>query len=192
MDSMGVSMSEIQRYEFSNGNFGFADRIASESGRYVAYTDLLTLEECKCWYQRQYWMALTVNIVVVLVCAVLAALLVQEKAARGPVAVPMGIGEKAELLKEVHAAKVAKDQAQADLKKARADYVASQAFFATRAKELEGKIAKDIQSLESPAARWQDIDRLNREQAQRMSTRQGFVLEAKRVLGVEHVQIVDR
>lgn len=178
-------MSEIQRYEFSNGNFGFADRISSESGRYVTYTDLL-------WYRRlavvsAIW-AIVISVVFWFVCS----WLVYEKSSHGPVAVPMGAGEKAELLKEVHAAKMAKEQAQADLKKARADYVASQAFFANRAKELEGKIAKDIQSLESQTARGREIDGLKKEQAQRMSTQQGVVLEAKRVLGVEHVQIIDR
>lgn len=176
-------MSEIQRYEFSNGNFGFADRIASESGRYVTYTDLL-------WYKRKWLEQIVLTTILSVFCAVLSAWMVHEKASHGPVAVPMGAGEKAELLKEVPAAKVAKDQAQADRKTARADYAASQAFFANRAKELDGKIATDIQSLESPAARVQEMDRLNHEREQRMSTRQGLVLEAKRVLGV-NVKVIE-
>lgn len=175
-------MNEIQRYGLvvKGGTTWLEKR---SDGEWCHYNHLR-------WCQRQYWMAVFINIVVVLACAVLAALLVHEKASHGPVAVPMGAGEKAELLKEVHAAKVAKDQAQADLKTARADYAASQAFFANRAKELEGKIAKDIQSLESPAARVQEMDRLNHEREQRMSTRQGLVLEAKRVLGV-NVKVIE-
>lgn len=174
-------MSEIQRYEFSNGNFGFADRIASESGRYVAYTDLLTLEECKCWYQRQYWMALIINIVVALACAVLAALLVYEKSSHVPVAVPMGAGEKASLLRDVQ-----------DMQKARDDYKAMALNYKAQIKALTAKVDGHVAQLDALQARGKELDTLNREQAQRMSTNQGVVLEAKRVLGVKHVQIVER
>lgn len=176
-------MSEIQRFEFSNGNFGFTDRIASDSGRYVTYADLL-------WYRRKWFEQIVLTTILAVGCALLSTLLVYEKASHGPVVMPMGAGEKAELLQEVHAAKVAKEQAQADLRKARADYAASQAFFANRAKELEGKIAKDVQSLESPQARVAKINEISQDMAKSLSTHQGVVLEAKRVLGVK-VQVME-
>jgi len=47
-----------------------------------------------------------------------------------------------------------------------------------------------VSQLEALQARGQEIDRLNKEQAQRMSTHQGVVMEAKRVLGV-NVQVIE-
>ena len=40
------------------------------------------------WYQRQYWMSLIINVVVVLACGTLVALLVTWKASYGPAPVP--------------------------------------------------------------------------------------------------------
>lgn len=72
----------IQRYEtiqYPDGaNPAFAP---SRTGPFCLYADL-------AWYRRQYWMALTINIVVVLACGILAALLVHEKASHGPAQVP--------------------------------------------------------------------------------------------------------
>lgn len=79
-------MSEIQRYKPMTAE-GF-----------LHYTDLL-------WYQRQYRMALVINIVVVLVCAVLAGYLVYHKHDPQPVAKVSAeeTVKKAELLNDLKA-----------------------------------------------------------------------------------------
>ncbi len=77
-------MSEIQRYEpFTvDGTRHFPTEMCpSRYGRFVSYTDCL-------WYKRQYMMSLIINIAVILVCAVLAAVLVTEKSSHGPAPVP--------------------------------------------------------------------------------------------------------
>lgn len=74
-------MSEIQRYRIPNQEYGFTKSIADPNGYWCLASDLL-------WYQRQYRMAMTLNIVVVLVCGILAALLVTEKSSHGPAPVP--------------------------------------------------------------------------------------------------------
>jgi len=50
----------------------------------------------------------------------------------------------------------------------------------------DGRVAQ----LVALQARGQELDRINKEQAQRMSTHQGVVLEAKRVLGV-NVKVIE-
>lgn len=172
-------MSEIQRYEFSNGNLGFAERIAANYGRYVTYTDLL-------WYKRQYWMALIINIVVVLACAVLAALLVHEKSSHGPVAVPMGAGEKASLLMGMQDMQADKEKAE----KQRDDLIKLNLNYKAQIKALNAKADGHVAQLVALQARGQEMDRMNKERAQRMSTHEGLVLEAKRVLGV-NVKVVE-
>lgn len=169
-------MSEIQRYEFSDGNFGFAQRIASGNGRYVTYANLL-------WYQRQYYMAVAM---LVLVCALFSALLVYEKAARGPVVVPMGAGEKASILRDVQAMQADKERAE----RQRDDLIKLTSNYKAQIKVLTAKADGHVSQLEALQARGQEIDRLNKEQAQRMSTHQGVVMEAKRVLGV-NVQVIE-
>lgn len=165
-------MSEIQRYGVQrSGVFTY-----QTDGLYCHYTDLL-------WYQRQYWMSLIINVIVVLVCGVLAALLVQEKAARGPVEVPIGAAEKMGLLHEMEV-----------MKKSRDDYKALALNYKAQIKALTVKVDGHVAQLEALQARRQELDRLNKEQAQRMSTTQGVVLEAKRVLGplgVQHVRVVE-
>jgi len=126
-------------------------------------------------------MALIINIVVVLACGVLAALLVHEKAARSPVEVPIGAAEKMGLLNEMDA-----------MKKSRDDYKTMALNYKAQIKVLNAKVDGHFSQLEALQARGQELDRLNKEQATRMSTNQGVVLEAKRILGVSHVNIVER
>lgn len=73
-------MSEIQRYSVIRAQNGEVLSFGNDiRGGFCRYTDLL-------WYQRQYRMALAINIVVVLVCAVLAGYLVYHKHDPQPVA----------------------------------------------------------------------------------------------------------
>ncbi len=69
-------MSEIQRFDplrfHEHGIYIESEMYPCQDGSYTRYTDLL-------WYQRQYRMALGINIVVVLVCVVLAGYLVYHK-----------------------------------------------------------------------------------------------------------------
>lgn len=46
--------------------------------------EVAQLRNDRLWYRRQYLMSLTINVVVVLACGILAALLVHEKASHGP------------------------------------------------------------------------------------------------------------
>ena len=71
-------MSEIQRLDPVQ-RYGTVIMVPSHDGDYCYLTDLL-------WYQRQYRMALAINIVVVLVCVVLAGYLVYHKHDPQPVA----------------------------------------------------------------------------------------------------------
>lgn len=169
-------MSEIERYEpervIEVGTHAVTAMSPHERGAWVRYADLL-------WYQRQYWMSLIINVVVVLVCGVLAALLVQEKAARSPAEVPIGAGEKLGLLHEMEA-----------MKKSRDDYKAMALNYKAQIKVLNARVDGHVDQLEALQARGLELDRLSREQAQRMSTNQGVVMEAKRVLGV-NVRMVE-
>jgi hypothetical protein len=131
-------------------------------------------------------MALVFNIVVVLVCALLSTLLVYEKAARGPVVVPMGAGEKASILRDVQAMQADKERAE----RQRDDLIKLTSNYKAQIKVLTAKADGHVSQLEALQARGQEIDRLNKEQAQRMSTHQGVVMEAKRVLGV-NVQVIE-
>lgn len=66
-------MSEIQRYSVIRAQNGEVLSFGNDvRGGFCRYADLL-------WYQRQYRMALAINIVVVLVCAVLAGYLAYHK-----------------------------------------------------------------------------------------------------------------
>lgn len=65
-----------------NGSYWVDETSGSEDA------EIAQLRNDLLWYRRQYWMALTINIVVVLACGVLAALLVHEKASHGPTPVP--------------------------------------------------------------------------------------------------------
>ncbi len=174
-------MREIQRYIITTSPGGLCMAEPSDAGSWCSYSHVE-------FYKRQYWMAVFINIVVVLACAVLAALLVHEKASHGPVAVPMGAGEKASLLMGMQDMQADKERAE----KQRDDLIKLTSNYKAQIKALNAKEDGHVAQLAALQARGQEMDRLNKEQAQRMSTRQGFVLEAKRVLGVEHVQIVDR
>ena len=169
---MGVSMSEIQRFDIRGESWGIVER-TDGLGAFCWYDEA-------AWYKRQYWMALLINVVVILVCAVLAALLVHEKASRGPVVVPMGAGEKASILRDVQA-----------MQKSRDDYKVLALNYKAQIKMLNTKVDGHVSQLEALQARGQELSQLNKEQAQRMSTHQGVRLEAKRVLGVKHVQVVE-
>lgn len=73
-------MSEIQRYGLViRGGTTWLE--ARPDGEWCYYNHIQ-------WYQRQYRMAMTVNIAVALVCGILAALLVTEKSSHGPAPVP--------------------------------------------------------------------------------------------------------
>lgn len=168
-------MSEIQRYETiqypAGANPAF---MPSRTGEFCHYADLL-------WYRRQYLMALIINGVVILACGVLAALLVTEKASRGPVQVPIGAAEKSGLIQEMQA-----------MQKSRDDYKSMALNYKAQIKVLNAKVDGHLTQLEALQERGRELDKINKDQAVRMSTHQGVVLEAKRVLGVSHVNIVDR
>lgn len=169
-------MSEIRRFsvvQFESGQL--ASFGPDRGGPFCYYVDLL-------WYQRQYWMSMVVNaVLVVAACGILATLLVYEKAARGPVQVPIGAAEKMGLLHEMEA-----------IKKSRDDYKALALNYKAQINVLNSRVDGHVSQLAALQARGKELDRPNKEQAQRMSTHQGVVLEAKRVLGVPNVQIVER
>lgn len=167
-------MREIQRYIITTSPGGLCMAEPSDAGSWCSYSHVE-------FYKRQYWMAVFINIVVVLACAVLAALLVTEKAARSPVEVPIGAGEKMGLLHEMEA-----------MKKSRDDYKALALNYKAQINVLNSRVDGHVSQLAALQARGKELDRPNKEQAQRMSTHQGVVLEAKRVLGVPNVQIVER
>lgn len=161
-------MKGIQRFEVEWYRGGPLGPVVApqERGQFCRYTDLL-------WYQRQYWMALIINIIVVIACAVLAALLVHEKAAHSPVETQVGASEKAEHARALEA-----------IQKERDDYKAIALNYKAQIKTLTAKVASHVEQLEALQARGQELDRLNKDAAARMSTQQGVVLEAKRILGV--------
>lgn len=165
-------MIEIQRFDIRGDQWGLVER-QDGLGAFCYYDDA-------AWYRRQYVMTLLINVVVILACAVLASLLVHEKAARGPVVVPMGAGEKASILRDVQA-----------MQKSRDDYKVLALNYKAQIKMLNTKVDGHVSQLEALQARGQELSQLNKEQAQRMSTHQGVRLEAKRVLGVKHVQVVE-
>ena len=73
-------MSEIPRYELTRTETGFINgSIRNQNGEYCLYNDLL----CE---RRQRRMAYVINVIVVLICAVLAGYLVYHKHAPQPVA----------------------------------------------------------------------------------------------------------
>lgn len=75
-------MSEIQRYSTVRNISGEVVSFGPyDKGDFCRYADLR-------WYKRQYMMSLIINIVVVLVCGILAALIATEKASHGPAPVP--------------------------------------------------------------------------------------------------------
>ncbi len=177
-------MSEIQRYSlqmYGNEKKHMGLFQEAPDGELCEYADLLQ-------YKRQARVSLVASILLAAVCGLLAALLVHEKAARGPVQVPIGAAEKAALLAEG----AAKDKIINDLK-------AQKSFHEAQIRHLNDAISNkqaqiDIVSprIDSALNIGEKVSRINKEQAQRMSTHQGVVLEAKRVLGVNNVQIVER
>lgn len=175
-------MSEIQRYDgyrWQDGRIqSRIDLHENVNGRYALYADLL-------WYKDRYslskWFNALAMIALVVAGGVIAALLVTEKAARGPVEVPIGAAEKSGLIQEMQA-----------MQKSRDDYKAMALHYKAQIKVLNTKVDGHVSQLDALQARGQELDRLNKEQAARMSTHQGVVMEAKRVLGVANVQIVER
>lgn len=163
-------MSAIQRFEPRIETANIQPYMnPCKCGDYCRYTDLL-------WYKRQYWMAV---VMLVVTCAVFSTVLLYDKAARGPVVVPTGGGEKADLREEV----ALKEKVIKDLKDANASYKAQ----IRHLNERMTNVGKKIDIVQSRGA---ELDRPNKEQSQRMSTHRGLVLEAKRVLGV-NVQVIE-
>lgn len=166
-------MSDIQRYMITTSPSGACTAEPTENGSWCSYIHVE-------FYRRQYIRGIVINIVVVLVCALIATIMVHEKSARGPVVVPMGAGEKANLLRDVQAMQADKERAE----RQRDDLIKLTSNYKAQIKALNAKADGHVSQLAALQARGQEIDRLNHEQAQRMSTHQGVVLEAKRVLGV--------
>lgn len=133
------------------------------------------------WYKRQYWMALVINIVVVLACAVLAALLVYEKASHGPVAVPMGAGEKASLLKDMR-------DMRDDTAKLTANYKAKIKALDAKIITLESALYGGWSSANAPAD--QTLRELSAPKVPTIKEPFDVRKEARRVLGV-NVQVVE-
>ncbi len=155
-------MSEIQRYGVEvNGLFTY-----QENGLYCHYADLLK-------FRKLYIFQVALN-------AVLLALLVYHNAFHSPVTIPMGAGEKASILRDVQA-----------MQRARDDYKALALNYKAQIKALNAKADGHVAQLAALQARGHELDRINKVQAQRMSTHQGVVLEARRVLGV-NVQVEER
>ncbi len=168
-------MSEIQRYDTIQYAQGAIPAfMPSSDGQFCLYADLL-------WYKRQYLMALIINAVVILACGVLAAILVTEKASRGPVEVPIGAAEKSGLIQEMQA-----------IQKSRDDYKAMALNYKAQVKVLNAKVDGHVTQLDALQERGREPDKINKDLAAKLSTYQGVVLEVKRVLGVSNVQIVER
>ena len=172
-------MSEIPRYELQRTAAGDLPwMIRKPDGEWCYYNHLR-------WYQRQYWMALTINIVVAMVCGVLAALLAQEKAARGPVAVEQSVLSQE---RDVHA-------------KREQDLMKERTIYQSEIKRLNNELALKTARLDGVATHidsavvaGEKVSELNKEMAAKMSTSQGVVLEAKRILGplgVRTVRVVE-
>jgi hypothetical protein len=159
-------MREIQRYIITTSAAGLATGIPSDDGPWCSYRHVES-------YRRQYRIAIVTAVLVAMVCGLLSALLVHEKASRSPVQVPIGAAEKAALLAEL----AVKEKIINDLK-------AQKSFYEAQIRHKNAAIANTQAQIDIVAVRGVEIDKLNKEQAQRMSTHQGVVLEAKRVLGV--------
>ncbi len=170
----------IQRYNIYGSIHEITQVVPAIKGTWVRYDDLVR-------YRRRYLMSLILNVVVVLACAVMAAYLVTGKHApteSTAVVVPMGAGEKAELLKELNEARKGRD----DFEKLSANYKA-------QIKVLLKAIDDDDRQLEALQQRGKALDQLNKEQALKMGTAQETIVAAKKVLGplgVNHIQVVER
>ena len=173
-------MSEIQRFDIRGESWGIVER-TDGLGAFCWYEEA-------AWYKRGYFIAIVTSIIVSLAFGFVCSLLVYEKASHGPVAVPMGAGEKAELLKENSALQKEKEAIQ----KQRDDQIKLNANYRAQIKALNAKEGSHVAQLEALQARGREISQLNKEQAQRMSTNQGLVLEAERVLHVKNVKVVDQ
>ncbi len=170
-------MSEIQRYVLQPTAAGSLPwMIRKGDGAWCRYTDL-------AWYRRHWFIQTMLTCVLIVVCSVLSALLVTEKAAKGPVQVPIGAGERADMMKEREAsAKQIKD-----LKALKVNYESQIRHLNAAISNKQDQIDIVSPKIDSALAIGEHVSQLNKEQAQRMSTQQGVVLEAKRVLGVNVV-----
>lgn len=169
-------MSEIQRFDIRGESWGIVKR-TDGLGAFCWYDEAVS-------YRRQYWMALIINIVVVLACAVLVALLVHEKTSHGPVAVPMGAGEKASMLNDIQG-----------MQKQRDDQARLTANYKARIKALDGKIIKLESALyggwsSSTAPADQTLRELSVPKVRTIREPFAVQKEAKRVLGV-NVKVVE-
>lgn len=174
----------IQRYSphMEKIDYGYERPVLrqSDTGQWCQYADL-------AWYRRRYLMSLILNVVVVLTCAGMAAYLVTGKHApteSTAVMVPMGAGEKAELLKALNEARKGRD----DFQKLSANYK-------RQIQVLLKAVDDDDRQLEALQQRGKALDQLNKEQALKMGNAQETIIAAKRVLGplgAQHVQVVER
>lgn len=161
-------MREIQRYIITTSPGGLCMAEPSDAGSWCSYSHVE-------FYKRQYWMAVAMLVVA---CAVFSTVLIYEKASHGPVTVPMGAGEKASLLMDMQGMQADKEKAE----KQRDDLIKLNLNYKAQIKVLNAKEDGHVAQLVALQARGHEIDR---EQAQRMSTHQGVMLEARRVLGVD-------
>ena len=169
----------IQRFDIGGNEWGTVLRNDGK-GEFCYASDLLL-------YRRRYLMSLILNVVVVLACAGMAAYLVTGKHApteSTAVMVPMGAGEKAELLNELNEARKGRD----DFQKLSANYK-------RQIQVLLKAVEDDDRQLEALQQRGKALDQLNKEQALKMGNAQETIVAAKKVLGplgVSHIQVVER
>lgn len=169
----------IQRYNIYGSIHEITQVVPAIKGTWVRYTDLVR-------YRRRYLMSLILNVAVVLTCAGMAAYLVTVKHApteSTAVMVPMGAGEKAELLKELN-----------EVRKGRDDFRKLSANYKQQIQILLKAVDDDDRQLEALQQRGKALDQLNKEQALKMGTAQETIIAAKLVLGslgVQNVRIVN-
>lgn len=168
----------IQRFDIRGDQWGLVER-QDGLGAFCYYDDAARL-------RRHYVLSLLVNVVVILVCAVLAALLVHEKAARSPVVVPMAAGERMGLLSEFSAMRAElarKNELLARERQLRANY-------REQIQNLNGKIRAAGSHAEIVQERSviEEIRQVKKLEA-RTVTPQKTINEAQRILGVRIVRV---
>lgn len=168
----------IQRFDIGGSDWGLIER-TDGTGRYCYYSTL-------AWYRRQCIQLRVLSVIVTIICAILASLLVTSKYAPEPVPVlvPMGAGEKAELLKEL-----------TTVRKERDAWKERSANYKAQIKILTAAVEQDGVKLAALQERGKELDRLNRNAALKMGTAQETIIAAKKVLGpmgISHVEIINR
>ena len=145
--------------------------------------EVAQLRNDRLWYQRQYWMSLIINVVVVLACGILAALLVHEKASRGPTPVPNTIqrhaNEQIELAEAQHQAR----KAEVDKLRRNLDQVSGKLDGASR---LNANLKAQIHELNKLTDSAQQVDTLKVAAAK---MHDGQVAELAREMGFTKVRV---